>query len=107
MKNSLVRSFLSLCILLLSGFGLSYGHAYGTSTEKSSQGISEETEHAGFDEGHSFHFINSSAASKHVEIKIQALEIIEEEEKHQWSSSKKNREISNFFTAIFSGLSRG
>lgn len=100
------RSFLALCILILSGYGQLYEHAYGASIHDSSSKLSQTLEQASFGTGQGRlpSFNRFDASDRDNIFILDATEVTEEE--HKLLSSKKRRASSGYFVAIFCGLTR-
>jgi hypothetical protein len=110
MKNFWFRSFLPLCILVLGAYGQLDAAAHPGSIHHPSLKHSDRLEHTTFDTGkNSLPFFKSFAAAERLKtFIIDGTEVREEEEdEHELSLLRKNRKISNYFTAIFCSLTRG
>lgn len=107
MKKFLVRSFLALIILILSGYGQLYAHASWASIYDSSSKLSETSEQTSFGTGqnHLPSIKKFGASDRDTIFKLDATEVVEEEQK--LLSSKKSQTSSDYFAAIFCGLTRG
>jgi hypothetical protein len=105
MKNFLIRLFLSLCIVLLSGYSQLDAHTYQACIPHSSTKNSKNLEQARFATAQkSLAMITKPASSdrKKVTFKLKATEKNEEEEvEPAVTSSKKYLESSNYFSATF------
>jgi len=110
MKKFLLTSFLPLCILLLSGYSQLYTHAYRGVIHDSSSKLSERLEQACLgSEEISLSLIKKFAVSDSDDKTpiIDATEVREEEEEYELLPCKRNRESSNYFSAVFCALTRG
>ncbi|MEO5601980.1 MAG: hypothetical protein ABIR06_13755 [Cyclobacteriaceae bacterium] len=105
MTKFLVRSILSLCILVLSGSSQLYAHACDASSK-----LSERLERQAFEPGdNNLLFSKKFAASERDKTFIvEPTEGKEEEEHDQGLASRKKNRLSNHnFVAVFCALTRG
>jgi hypothetical protein len=105
MKNFLIRLFLSLCLVLLSGYSQLYGQPDQSGIYPSSTKHATNLGQASFANAQkSLALLSKTASSnrKKVAFKLKAIEVEEEEEEdeHAVPASKKYSE-SNYFSATF------
>jgi hypothetical protein len=103
MKKFIIRFFLSLCILFLSGYSQWYAHAYESRIHSALINSPETSEKASLDnKQQSLTLINHAGAShrEKKKFKIEATEVTEEEDE-QSSSLKRNAKNKYFFTTLF------
>ena len=105
MRNYLIRLFLSLCILLLSGYSQLYGNTNQGYIRHTATHLSDNSEQARFASTQKNLAVVLSTVSpgKPMEpFNLKATENIEEkEEQHVLISSKKISDNSNYFAATF------
>ena len=103
MKKLLIRFFLSLCIILLSGYSQLYAHTYQDGIRHSSIKALLKSEHAGIGKLQNTQALPHKFSSSVTEnLKLSVAEI--EEEDDELVSFKKLLEHSNYFTAVFYAL---
>ena len=103
MKKLLIRFFLSLCIILLSGYSQLYAHTYQDGIRHSSIKALLKSEHAGIGKLQNTQALPHKFSSSVTEnLKLSVAEI--EEEDDEFISFKKLLEHSNYFTAVFYAL---
>ena len=111
MIKTLIKYLLSLCILLLSGYGHLSAHAYKESTFYAPLKNLQGSAQVSFDfvkNDQTFIIGSSSSGTEKENCIIEATDIKEnEEEEYELISFKKHLASSNFFTAIFCALTFG
>ena len=105
MRNYIVRLFLSLCILLLSGYSQLYGNTNQGYIRLTATHLPDNLEQARFASAQKSLAVvlNTVSPGKHMEpFNLKATENIEEkEEQHVIISSKKQPDNSKYFAASF------
>lgn len=109
MKSILVRYVLSLCILLLSGYGQLHAHASRTSIHSSSSGTVERSEQVSFEAPkNNLPSIRQLSAPDRPRISIIDAQEVREEDEHDLIPAKKKRQFgTDEFAAVFCALTRG
>ena len=103
MKKLLIRFFLSLCVILLSGYSQLYAHTYEDGIRHTSIKVLLKSEHASFGKVQNNQALPHKFSSSVTESRKLSVAEIEEED-DEFISFKKLLEQSNYFAAVFYAL---